>query len=71
MIFLDQPVNVGYSYSDDGSSVSTSPVAAEDVYAFLQLFLNRYPEYASAPFHLAAESYGGTYAPNIASVIHN
>ena len=70
MIFLDQPVNVGYSYSDDGSSVSTSPVAAEDVYAFLQLFLARYPEYDSAPFHLAAESYGGTYAPNIASVIH-
>ncbi|KIP04923.1 hypothetical protein PHLGIDRAFT_31123 [Phlebiopsis gigantea 11061_1 CR5-6] len=70
MIFLDQPVNVGYSYSDDGSTVNTSPVAAEDVYAFIQLFLSRYPEYASAPFHLAAESYGGTYAPNIASVIH-
>ena len=70
IIFLDQPVNVGYSYSDDGSTVSTSPVAAEDVYAFLQLFLQRYPEYASSPFHLAAESYGGTYAPNIASVIH-
>lgn len=70
MIFLDQPVNVGYSYSDDGSTVNTSPVAAEDVYAFLQLFLKRYPEYSSAPFHLAAESYGGTYAPNIASVIH-
>ncbi|THG96311.1 hypothetical protein EW026_g5506 [Hermanssonia centrifuga] len=70
MIFLDQPVNVGYSYSDDGSTVNTSPVAAEDVYAFLELFLNRYPQYADAPFHLAAESYGGTYAPNIASVIY-
>ena len=70
MIFLDQPVNVGYSYSDDGSTVDTSPVAAEDVYAFIQLFLQRYPEYASTPFHVAAESYGGTYAPNIVSVIH-
>jgi cathepsin A (carboxypeptidase C) len=70
VIFLDQPVNVGYSYSDDGSSVDTSPVAAEDVYAFLELFLDRYPQYADAPFHIAAESYGGTYAPNIASVIH-
>ncbi|GJE97833.1 serine carboxypeptidase [Phanerochaete sordida] len=70
MIFLDQPVNVGYSYSDDGSTVNTSPVAAEDVYAFVQLFLQRYPEYDSAPFHVAAESYGGTYAPNIVSVIH-
>ncbi|KAJ3554633.1 hypothetical protein NM688_g3005 [Phlebia brevispora] len=71
IIFLDQPVNVGYSYSDDGSTVNTSPVAAEDVYAFIELFLKRYPEYSNAPFHIAAESYGGTYAPNIASVIHN
>ena len=70
IVFLDQPINVGYSYSDDGSTVNTSPVAAEDVYAFLELFLQRYPEYADVPFHVAAESYGGTYAPNIVSVIH-
>ncbi|KAI0320056.1 serine carboxypeptidase [Amylostereum chailletii] len=70
IIFLDQPINVGYSYSDDGSTVNTSPVAGEDVYAFLELFLARYPKYADQPFHLAAESYGGTYAPNIASVIY-
>ena len=70
IIFLDQPVGVGYSYSSDGSTVNTSPVAAEDVYAFLELFLARYPEYADKPFHIAAESYGGIYAPNIGSVIH-
>ncbi len=69
IIFLDQPINVGYSYSDDGTTVSTSPVAGKDVYAFLQLFLNRFPKYSKAPFHIAAESYGGTYAPNFASVI--
>lgn len=69
MIFLDQPVNVGYSYSDDGSEVSTTPAAANDVYAFLQLFLHAFPTYAAAPFHIAAESYGGTYAPHIASVL--
>ena len=60
MIFLDQPVNVGYSYG--GASVDTSPVAGQDVYAFMELFLSRFPEYAEKPFHLAAESYGGTYA---------
>ncbi|KAI0066410.1 serine carboxypeptidase [Artomyces pyxidatus] len=70
IIFLDQPVNVGYSYSSDGSTVNTSPVAGLDVYAFLELFLTRFPKYADKPFHLAAESYGGTYAPNIASIIH-
>lgn len=70
IIFLDQPVNVGYSYADDGTTVDTSPVAGQDVYAFLELFLNRFPEYSKQPFHIAAESYGGTYAPNIAHVIH-
>jgi cathepsin A (carboxypeptidase C) len=70
MIFLDQPVEVGFSYTDDGSTVNTSPVAGQDVHAFMQLFLTRFPEYASLPFHLAAESYGGTYAPNIANVVY-
>lgn len=71
IIFLDQPVNVGYSYSDDGSRVDNSIDSAEDVYAFLQLFLKRHAQYASAPFHVAAESYGGTYAPHIASAIYH
>jgi cathepsin A (carboxypeptidase C) len=62
-------VNVGFSYADDGTTVSTSPVAGKDVYAFLELFLDRFPEYADRSFHLAAESYGGVYGPNIASVI--
>ena len=62
---------MGFSYGDNGTTVSTSPVAGKDVYAFLELFLHRFPKYASQPFHLAAESYGGTYAPNIATVIYN
>ncbi|CCM06004.1 uncharacterized protein FIBRA_08247 [Fibroporia radiculosa] len=70
VIFLDQPVNVGFSYAEDGTSVNTSPVAGKDVYAFLELFLGHFPKYSQAPFHIAAESYGGTYAPNIASIIH-
>ncbi len=91
IIFLDQPVNVGFSYADNGKTVSTSPVAGKDVYAFLELFFHRFSEYSELPFHsesliarklcpscihsnpnhiVAAESYGGTYAPNIASVVH-
>ena len=70
ILFLDQPVNVGYSYSDDGSKVDRSAAAGEDVYAFFQLFFNRFPEYSKAPFHMAAESYGGTYAPNAAAIFH-
>ena len=70
ILFLDQPVNVGFSYSDDGSKVYRSAIAGEDVYAFFQLFFASFPEYASAKFHMASESYGGTYMPHAASIIH-
>ena len=70
MIFLDQPINTGFSYGDDGTTVSDTPAAGIDVYAFLELFLNRFPEYSTQPFHIAAESYGGIFAPNFASVIY-
>ncbi|KAF7289387.1 Carboxypeptidase [Mycena indigotica] len=69
MIFLDQPVNVGFSYAEDGTTVNNSPLAGKDVYAFLELFLQRFPEYSKQPFHISGESYAGTYIPNIASVI--
>lgn len=62
-------MNVGFSYSDSGE-VNNSPAAAEDVYAFLMLFMSQFPEYSHQDFHVAGESYAGTYIPNIASVIY-
>lgn len=69
MIFLDQPVNVGFSYTE-GKQVLTTPDAAVDVYAFLQLFMKSFPEYSTQDFNIAGESYGGHYIPNFASYIH-
>lgn len=40
VLFLDQPVGVGFSYSE-GGDVNNSPAAAEDVYAFLILFISQ------------------------------
>jgi carboxypeptidase C (cathepsin A) len=62
-----EPVGVGYSYSDDGG-VNNSPAAAEDVYAFLALFVSQFKDYSKQDFHIAGESYAGTYLPNIAAV---
>lgn len=67
VIFLDQPVNVGFSYS--GSSVDTTVAAGKDVYALLSLFFHQFPEYAKQDFHLAGESYGGHYVPVFANEI--
>ncbi|KAK5948908.1 hypothetical protein OHC33_009994 [Knufia fluminis] len=69
VIFLDQPVNVGYSYS--GSSVSNTVAASKDVYALLTLFFKQFPEYAHQDFHIAGESYAGHYIPVFASEIQS
>lgn len=67
VIFLDQPVNVGFSYS--GSPVSNTVAAGKDVYALLTLFFKQFPEYAEQDFHIAGESYAGHYIPQFASEI--
>lgn len=67
VIFLDQPINVGYSYSSQ--SVSNTIAAGKDVYAFLELFFKQFPEYSNVDFHIAGESYAGHYIPVFASEI--
>lgn len=67
VIFLDQPVNVGYSYSS--ALVSDTIAAGKDVYAFLELFYKQFPDYLNLPFHIAGESYAGHYIPAFASEI--
>jgi cathepsin A (carboxypeptidase C) len=72
MIFLDEPVQTGFSYSDAGfpSTPMSAAAAAEDAYAFLQVFFARFPELGRMPFHLAGESWGGQFVPHLAAVIH-
>ncbi|KAI8636895.1 Alpha/Beta hydrolase protein [Parasitella parasitica] len=67
VVFLDQPVNVGYSYGD--TKVRSTEESARDVYAFLQLFFAEYSQYANNPFHISGESYGGHYLPAISTEI--
>lgn len=67
VIFIDQPVNVGYSYS--GDSVATTAAASKDIYALLTLFFEQFPQYATQDFHIAGESYAGHYIPEFASEI--
>jgi cathepsin A (carboxypeptidase C) len=67
VIFLDQPINVGYSYSSE--SVTNTVAAGKDVYAFLELFYKQFPHFRKNDFHIAGESYAGHYIPVFASEI--
>lgn len=70
VIFLDQPVGVGYSYTK-GEEIKSTASAAKDVFVFLELFFQKFPEFVKNPFHIAGESYAGHYIPSFASEIIN
>ncbi len=70
VIFLDQPIGVGYSYSG-GSTVGSTDLAAKDFYVFLELFFQKFEKFRHLPFHISGESYGGHYIPKFASEIVN
>jgi len=61
MIYIDQPVGVGFSYGVE--TVGTSEEAASDLWKFMQIFLkdSRFQKYANKSLGLWGESYGGHY----------
>lgn len=65
VLFIDQPAGVGFSTIKAGTPYVRSDIeAAENLQAFLRIFFDRvFPSKAKLPMHLAAESYGGHYAP--------
>jgi cathepsin A (carboxypeptidase C) len=72
IFFLDQPIGVGFSYSDDPADHANGTFAAsEDIYAFMRLWYKAFPKSKSLPFSIAGESYGGHYIPIFASHIND
>ncbi|KAJ6256889.1 hypothetical protein Dda_8759 [Drechslerella dactyloides] len=70
IIFLDQPVGVGFSFDGENkTAVNTSDGAAKDVYAFLVNFFKEFPQYSRQPFHIDGVSFAGHYIPAIATEI--
>ncbi|KAI7899375.1 Alpha/Beta hydrolase protein [Cokeromyces recurvatus] len=71
IIYLDQPIDSGYSYHNNHSfHVVDTQTASIDVYVFLQLFFREFSEFAKSDFHIAGESYAGHYLPAIATTIN-
>eukprot|EP01105_Mastigella_eilhardi_P026982 TRINITY_DN805_c0_g2_i1.p1 TRINITY_DN805_c0_g2~~TRINITY_DN805_c0_g2_i1.p1 ORF type:complete len:490 (-),score=87.65 TRINITY_DN805_c0_g2_i1:175-1644(-) len=66
VIYLEDPVGVGFSYSDNKQDYTTNDnKTAEDNYKFLIEWMRLYPEYASNPLFLSGESYAGHYIPTL------
>ncbi|KQK21412.1 serine carboxypeptidase-like 51 [Brachypodium distachyon] len=67
LIFVDNPVGVGYSYvEEDGLLVTTDLQAAADMTTLLKALVHQeMPTLQSSPLFLVGESYGGKYAATL------
>lgn len=67
IVYIDQPVGVGFSYGD--LKVGTSQEAASDIWTFMQIFLSdsRFCKYQKNKLAIWTESYGGHYGPAFAA----
>lgn len=72
VLFLEAPVGVGFSYTNNSKDVETlgDAVTAADSYAFLVEWFKRFPAFKSHEFYIAGESYAGHYVPQLADLIY-
>ncbi|KAG7445425.1 alpha/beta-hydrolase [Guyanagaster necrorhizus] len=69
IFFIDQPIDIGFSYAEYGETVSTSEDATQNVAAFVTIFFSCFDQFKGRPFHIAGGSYGGRYLPLFASAV--
>jgi carboxypeptidase C (cathepsin A) len=66
IVFVDQPVGVGFSYSKYKKDYSSNDVlSANDNLAFLIEFFKVFPEFKPNDLYLTGESYAGHYIPRL------
>ena len=61
IIFLDQPVGTGFSYSEVHDTCHHMSCGGKEFVDFLTQFLDMYPEFWNKRFFLTGESFGGKY----------
>ena len=70
MVFLEQPVGVGFSYSDnkDDYKIGDDQAAADNLATIFAFFI-KYPHFNHTALYITSESYGGHYMPTWADAI--
>lgn len=72
IIFVDNPVGVGFSYISDNSTrlVRNNEEIGADLMNFLKSFLSSFDEFQKVPLYIFGESYGGKMAVEFARQLH-
>ncbi|MFJ9207594.1 tyrosine decarboxylase [Streptomyces sp. L-9-10] len=67
VVYWDQPIGTGYSYSDKPEEyVQDEDTLSHMFWQGLQEFFRLHPEYVKCPLYVCGESYAGKYVPAIA-----
>ena len=70
MVFLEQPVGVGFSFSNNNGDYNIGDVqAAKDNLETILTFFEKFPHFSNSKLFLTSESYGGHYLPTWADEI--
>ncbi|XP_050551597.1 probable serine carboxypeptidase CPVL [Spodoptera frugiperda] len=70
LLFIDNPVGVGFSYSESGEYVTNIDEVGECLLNLLLQFQEVFPEMKTAPLFIAGQSYGGKYVTSFGRYIH-
>lgn len=69
VLFLDQPVGTGFSYSKEDNEVSELDEVADNFMVFLQNYYATFPDDKDRELILAGESYAGQFIPYFTKAI--
>ena len=68
VLYIESPVGVGYSYAflQGDYNYTDDAVARDNLYALLDFYVWKFPEYSSNQLWISGESYAGIYVPYLA-----
>lgn len=71
VLYVDNPVGTGFSYTDNRTACYAHSVdqVVDGVYTFLRSFFGYFSHLKSNPFIVTGESYAGKYVPALANYI--
>ncbi|KAL3279163.1 hypothetical protein HHI36_016677 [Cryptolaemus montrouzieri] len=69
ILFIDNPVGTGYSFTKEGGLPHDEIQIGEELYEALRQFFELFPELRKNDFFVAGESYAGKYVPIISDKI--
>lgn len=69
VIFVDQPFEVGLSYSEPKKNISGSDQAALYLVEFFRIFFENRKEFRTTKFYVFGVSFGGHYVPAVGAAL--